>query len=568
MTTLPPDPWKALGVDKSADKSEIRMAYKKLVLKCHPDKVQDPTLKAQKQDEFQKVQQAYELLNDDAERAKYEEQVKLAELRKQAAMMAKNAPNSSASRSSPRHYEIRTAEPRHKTSSSTPSGSAKVYQYASVHARSHEEMPSRYPFEDGEKHARRTASYEKPSRDEDRRKKDDRRRREEETDEFRIRERLREKEREVKEREKEMKDRERKKNEKERDRERRRGMEERHRRFPSPYIEDNDEEDQPPYSRSEKKRSPSNKPFEGGRERERQREKSTTSRRAPSPHVETVPAVPPAPPAPSEPEYYHNLDKAATYIEKSKRGSASSFPSSRGEFFVPNAPTPPPADADDELRAAARAAGRRSSHEASKSREKLPSSKGSPYNIIDSSSPKVGRTIPQLHKSHTSPLTVPIMESSSSPPRVGIHRSSTSQEYSTSAPKMPASLPRTQTWAYPQERHADYFAVEDDSEDDRHRRRSRRSSRRNRSPESPAVHTYKVDGTKTTRMDPGYGYGESPSSSRRHADHYGSHGSSGAHYPDYIKVKEAKTYGPSDVKYSDASYNVSYSYDHYNSVHA
>ena len=58
MIPLPPDPWKMLGVEKNADKSDIRSAYKKLVLKTHPDKVQDPTLKAEKQEQFQKIQQA------------------------------------------------------------------------------------------------------------------------------------------------------------------------------------------------------------------------------------------------------------------------------------------------------------------------------------------------------------------------------------------------------------------------------------------------------------------------------------------------------------------------------
>ncbi|KAK4138533.1 hypothetical protein BT67DRAFT_368955 [Trichocladium antarcticum] len=51
-TALPADPWKALGVDRDADKGEIRAAYKKLVLQCHPDKVQDPTLKALKQNDM------------------------------------------------------------------------------------------------------------------------------------------------------------------------------------------------------------------------------------------------------------------------------------------------------------------------------------------------------------------------------------------------------------------------------------------------------------------------------------------------------------------------------------
>ncbi|KAH8901573.1 DnaJ-domain-containing protein [Thozetella sp. PMI_491] len=104
MSQLPPDPWQVLGVSKSADKAVIRTAYKKLVLKCHPDKVKDPALKAEKQDLFQKVQQAYELLNDDSELAKYEEQVTLEELRRQA----RKNPNPSMTRDPPRReYSFR-----------------------------------------------------------------------------------------------------------------------------------------------------------------------------------------------------------------------------------------------------------------------------------------------------------------------------------------------------------------------------------------------------------------------------------------------------------------------------
>ncbi|PMD58332.1 heat shock protein DnaJ, partial [Hyaloscypha bicolor E] len=69
---LPPDPYKLLGVARDAKLAEIRSAHRKSVLKCHPDKVQDAALKAVKQDEFQKVQQAYELLSDDAKRQQYD----------------------------------------------------------------------------------------------------------------------------------------------------------------------------------------------------------------------------------------------------------------------------------------------------------------------------------------------------------------------------------------------------------------------------------------------------------------------------------------------------------------
>jgi curved DNA-binding protein CbpA len=82
--SLPPNPYEVLGIAKDAGFPEIRSAHRKMVLKCHPDKVQDATLKAVKQDEFQKVQQAYELLSDDSRRLQYDEQVKLWELRKES----------------------------------------------------------------------------------------------------------------------------------------------------------------------------------------------------------------------------------------------------------------------------------------------------------------------------------------------------------------------------------------------------------------------------------------------------------------------------------------------------
>ncbi|MCJ1375246.1 hypothetical protein MMC20_006480 [Loxospora ochrophaea] len=83
---LPPDPYETLGVSKDASLTTIRSAHRKLVLTCHPDKVHDETAKAQKADQFQQVQQAYEILSDDTRRQRYDERVKLAELR--AALLA------------------------------------------------------------------------------------------------------------------------------------------------------------------------------------------------------------------------------------------------------------------------------------------------------------------------------------------------------------------------------------------------------------------------------------------------------------------------------------------------
>ncbi|MCJ1399520.1 hypothetical protein MMC11_002722 [Xylographa trunciseda] len=78
---LPPDPYGILNVPKDATLATIRSAHRKLVLTCHPDKVYDESVKVQKADQFHQVQQAYEILSDDSRRARYDERVKLAELR-------------------------------------------------------------------------------------------------------------------------------------------------------------------------------------------------------------------------------------------------------------------------------------------------------------------------------------------------------------------------------------------------------------------------------------------------------------------------------------------------------
>ncbi|CAG7949940.1 unnamed protein product [Penicillium nalgiovense] len=77
------DPYAVLGVTKEATIPEIRAAHRKRVLKCHPDKIQDESQRIAAQDEFQKVQQAYELLSDDVRRTKHDQKVKIAELKRE-----------------------------------------------------------------------------------------------------------------------------------------------------------------------------------------------------------------------------------------------------------------------------------------------------------------------------------------------------------------------------------------------------------------------------------------------------------------------------------------------------
>lgn len=112
------DPYAVLGVQKDATLPEIKTAHRKLVLKCHPDKIKDESLRSKAQDEFQKVQQAYELLSDDTRRTKHDQKVRLAELKRE--MMARGGMPYSSPRASSsareyrdgRIYEERTpAEP-------------------------------------------------------------------------------------------------------------------------------------------------------------------------------------------------------------------------------------------------------------------------------------------------------------------------------------------------------------------------------------------------------------------------------------------------------------------------
>jgi DnaJ-class molecular chaperone len=54
---------KVFGLKASASPEEIRSAYKKLVLRWHPDRHQDEESKAAAAEKFLRVQAAYEVLN-------------------------------------------------------------------------------------------------------------------------------------------------------------------------------------------------------------------------------------------------------------------------------------------------------------------------------------------------------------------------------------------------------------------------------------------------------------------------------------------------------------------------
>lgn len=63
------NPYKVLGVDKTASAAEIKKAYYGLAKKFHPDTNKDPTAK----DKFAEAQSAYELLSNKEKRAQYDQ---------------------------------------------------------------------------------------------------------------------------------------------------------------------------------------------------------------------------------------------------------------------------------------------------------------------------------------------------------------------------------------------------------------------------------------------------------------------------------------------------------------
>ncbi|TVY39906.1 DnaJ protein [Lachnellula occidentalis] len=417
---LPADPYKALGVSKDAQLPEIRSAHRKLVLKCHPDKVQDAALKAIKQDEFQQVQQAYELLSDEKRREQYDEQLKLFELRKE---MGRGNPTP---RSNPFEYEIRTAEPRpnpYPRTKPSPQASPKVY--SQTPPRSYEDVM----YDEPKAMPRKTASYESTdrkrnsARDEDRRKHED-----EEKSRLKF----------EKEREKDRKHAHSKK-EKSRDKEKRRGTEEKHSRQTA-YVHDESDEYVPP--RPVEKKSSRHRADDELRQREAERVS-----------IKEVPLAP---------KYDKHMEFAGQYMQAARRkGSApveDDFvhpgPLRRAETFA--APSynvrhvaPQFSDDDTPRRSSARKESKRAS-EAPTPRTRDKSSKASsrrspasppkdPYIVEPPSPPPVTRK-PTLQTRSSAP---PDPTSFSSSQRDRVHRSKT-QDYPRNDAIPP--LPRAQTY--------------------------------------------------------------------------------------------------------------------------
>ena len=106
---LPPDPYAALGVTKDSSSAEIKKAWQKLVLKCHPDKVSEPEAKEKANEEFHKVQSAYELISEESGRKRYDAQARIFELKKQNEQLRGNQGGRFDTRAA--GFDVRTAAP-------------------------------------------------------------------------------------------------------------------------------------------------------------------------------------------------------------------------------------------------------------------------------------------------------------------------------------------------------------------------------------------------------------------------------------------------------------------------
>jgi curved DNA-binding protein CbpA len=109
---LPDDPYKALGVTKDCTVNDVKKAYRKLVLTCHPDKTGSlpAAMKKEKDEQFHNVQTAHDLLTNPHERQRYDERVQLEELRSELRRdLGREGPPTPSFKASYAHKQPRSA---------------------------------------------------------------------------------------------------------------------------------------------------------------------------------------------------------------------------------------------------------------------------------------------------------------------------------------------------------------------------------------------------------------------------------------------------------------------------
>lgn len=501
MSPLPPDPYKILGVSKDAQIPEIRSAHRKLVLQCHPDKVQDPKLKAEKADQFQRVQQAYELLTDDTERRKYDDKAKVEELRKQVHTKVHISTPRQSSRHNSADFDTRThSRYPSRSAADSPPSATRMYSYTAYY--DDEYMPGARIFE-----ATRSSKREysdKPSKRDMEKEKDRERRKAREAREAREEEERRIEKQERRERaqqqlkenlraEKEAKRTEKRKKEKSRSKDIKRESEDKYTR----YSKLSDEGEDIVTSKPERKRSsgPIN-PKKYDDEYERPRDEAARPPPVSRPSMTTRGY------SNVETQAKHKAEMASSYIAKTIKRSNSYANTHMPPPHAPTPPTPAKASAyppptvedyvpsDEEIR---RSSARRGS--AGRSRERSTYRKSS-RDVLDdpipASSSPAARSIPSLRK--TAPGTTAHM--SSSPPWE-LPRSQTMPVGVALPPRGPPTRSNTDVPNRGRYRTRYDLPVEEDSDD--HDRRADRKSRRSRRTHSPEqIETrYQVEGDRT-----------------------------------------------------------------------
>lgn len=68
LSALDFDPYRVLGVSRTASQADIKKAYKKLAREWHPDKNKDPGA----EDKFIQISKAYEILSNEEKRSNYD----------------------------------------------------------------------------------------------------------------------------------------------------------------------------------------------------------------------------------------------------------------------------------------------------------------------------------------------------------------------------------------------------------------------------------------------------------------------------------------------------------------
>lgn len=493
MAPLQPDPYNILGVPTDADTSEIRASYRKLVLKCHPDKVQDPTLKAEKHNEFQRVQQAYELLTDDDERRKYDMKVKLDALRcqmKEREKARKASPKPAAKFSA--EFEIRTPEMR-PSGFKSPSPATKIYtsgvryddEYATRTTRVFETKGSRSSKRDpsvSERYSKREAAEREREREKDSQRDRERRRKEEEVSRRKA--------------EKEAQKLDKKRQDKNRDRDLKRDAEEKHRaRYANPKVEVYEEE----VLKSERKRSSKKHDEKGGRT---------------SPPEKPIPRPPVSGRSFYTPTDRNKFENASSYVQASRGApSLSRSYSYSSPPVYPAAPSPPPtnpkkafmveeSDSDDYVRRSSAPSRRGSGEPPRLSRERSAYRKSSNEvlddNLHASPSPAARASFSRPMGMGSTPPRheMPLPRVNSLPQQPGFSRASPgmTRAHTFAAPEMPRGRDRSRT--QPQA----HF----ESSDEEHEHDRRYRSRRTASPEPQRdVWCYNVDPeTRRTRRVP------------------------------------------------------------------